>query len=355
MLRFMKKRSKKAGFPSAALVHMGEKKIEKTRITLMEYDEMHFQEKEIKTLDGSLPFKDQSTVTWVDVEGIHQVKILEKLVECCGLHPLVVEDILNMEERPKMEDFTDYILIILKVSCHYDNRGNGIETEQISLVLGPNFVVSFQEREGDVFCPIREQIRNNRGRIRKSGADYLAYALVDSVVDTYFTVLEELGETMETLEEEVATNPVPQTLQIIHDLKREMILLRKSVWPFREIVGRLERGESPLIREPTTIFFSDVHDHAIEVIDTVETFRDMLSSMLDIYLSSVSNKTNEVMKVLTIIATIFIPLTFITGIYGMNFKYMSELGWRWGYPMVWLVMIGIGVAMLMYFRKKRWL
>ena len=355
MLRFMKKRSKKAGLPPGALVHMGEKKIEKTKITLMDYDEMHFQDREIKTLDESLSFKNQPTVTWVNVEGIHQVKILEKLGECFGLHPLAVEDILNMEERPKMEDFGDYILIILKIPYHYDNRSNEIESEQISLVLGPNFVISFQEKGRDVFNPIREQIRNGKGRIRKSGADYLAYALVDSIVDTYFIVLEQLGESMESMEEELVTNPIPQTLQTIHNLKREMILLRKSVWPFREIVSRLERGESPLIKEPTTIFLSDVHDHTLEVIETVETYRDMLASMLDIYLTSVSNKMNEVMKVLTIIATIFIPLTFITGIYGMNFKYMPELGWRWGYPMVWLVMIGIGVAMLMYFRKKKWL
>jgi len=355
MLRFMKKRSKKAGLPPGALVHMGEKKIEKTKITLMDYDEMHFQDREIKTLDESLSFKNQPTVTWVNVEGIHQVKILEKLGECFGLHPLAVEDILNMEERPKMEDFGDYILIILKIPYHYDNRSNEIETEQISLVLGPNFVISFQEKGGDVFNPIREQIRNGKGRIRKSGADYLAYALVDSIVDTYFIVLEQLGESMESMEEELVTNPVPQTLQTIHNLKREMILLRKSVWPFREIVSRLERGESPLIKEPTTIFLSDVHDHTLEVIETVETYRDMLASMLDIYLTSVSNKMNEVMKVLTIIATIFIPLTFITGVYGMNFRYMSELGWCWGYPMVWLVMIGIGVLMLIYFRKKKWL
>ena len=355
MLRFMKKRSKKAGLPPGALVHMGEKKIEKTKITLMDYDEMHFQDREIKTLDESLSFKNQPTVTWVNVEGIHQVKILEKLGECFGLHPLAVEDILNMEERPKMEDFGDYILIILKIPYHYDNRSNEIETEQISLVLGPNFVISFQQEERDVFNPIREQIRNGKGRIRKSGADYLAYALVDSIVDTYFIVLEQLGESMESMEEELVTNPIPQTLQTIHNLKREMILLRKSVWPFREIVSRLERGESPLIKEPTTIFLSDVHDHTLEVIETVETYRDMLASMLDIYLTSVSNKMNEVMKVLTIIATIFIPLTFITGVYGMNFRYMSELGWRWGYPMVWLVMIGIGVLMLIYFRKKKWL
>jgi len=355
MLRFMKKRSKEAGLPPGTLVHVGEEKIQKATITLIDYDEVHFQDREIKTLDESLSFKNQPTVTWVNVEGIHQAGILEKLGECFGLHPLAVEDILNMDERPKMEDFGDYILVVLRIPYHYNSRSNEIETEQISLVLGPNFVVSFQERARDVFHPIREQIKNGKGRIRKSGADYLAYALVDSIVDTYLKVLELIGESMESLEEEVVTNPVPQTLQIIHDLKREMILLRKSVRPFREIVGRLERGESPLIKEPTTIFLSDVHDHTIEVIDTVETFRDMLSSMLDIYLSSVSNKTNEVMKVLTIIATIFIPLALIPGIYGMNFKHMPELRWRWGYPMVWLVMIGIGVAMLMYFRKKRWL
>jgi len=354
MPRFMKKRSKGAGLQPGALAHMDEKEIEKTKITLIDYDEIRFQETEIKTLDETLPFKDRSTVTWVDVEGINQVKILEKLGKYFGLHPLVVEDILNLEERPKVEDFGDYILIILKIPYHYDNKINGIEIEQISLVLGPNFVVSFQERVGDVFRPIREQIRENKGRIRKSGADFLAYTLVDSIVDTYFTVLEELGEHIESLEEEVVTKPLPETSQMIHNLKREMILMRKSVWPFREIVGVLEKGQSLLIQDSTKIFLSDVYDHTIEVIETVEIFRDMLSSMLDLYLSSVSNKTNEVMKVLTIIATIFIPLTFITGVYGMNFRYMPELRWCWGYPMVWLVMIGIGVLMLSYFWKKKW-
>jgi magnesium transporter len=355
MTKLIKKKSKKDGPTPGAFARMGEKKIEKTRITLMDYDEMHFQETEIKTLDESLSFKDRSTVTWVNVEGIHQVKILEKLGEYFGLHPLVVEDILNLKERPKVEDFGDYILIILKIPYHYDNNINGIEIEQISLVLGPNFVVSFQERAGDVFHPTREQIRVNKGRIRKSGADFLAYALVDSIVDTYFTVLEELGEHIESLEEEVVTKPLPETSQMIHNLKREMILMRKSVWPFREIEGVLEKGQSLLIHDSTKIFLSDVYDHTIEVIETVEIFRDMLSSILDLYLSSVSNKTNEVMKVLTIIATIFIPLTFITGIYGMNFTYMPELGWHWGYPMVWIVMMSIVVLMLGYFRKKKWL
>ena len=355
MIRFMNKRSEEVGLPTGVLVHRGEKKIEKTTITLMDYDAMHFQETKIKTLDEIFPFKNRSTVTWVDVEGVHKVTMLKKLGERFGLHPLVVEDILNTEERAKMEDFGDYILIVLKIPYYYDSKSNGIEIEQISLILGPNFLVSFQERERDVFRPIREQLRNDKGRIRKLGADFLAYALVDSIVDTCFTVLEELGESMESLEQEVVINPLPETSQMIHNLKREMILMRKSVWPFREIVGVLEKGQSPLIHDSTKIFLSDVYDHTIEVIETVEIFRDMLSSILDLYISSVSNKTNEVMKVLTIIATIFIPLTFITGIYGMNFTYMPELGWRWGYPVVWLVVIGIGMAMLMYFRKKKWL
>jgi len=352
---FIKKRSKNVGLPPGTLIHIGEKKVEKTKITLIDYDEMHFQEREIEAVDESLRLKDQPTVTWVNIDGIHQVEILEKLGRYFGLHPLVVEDILNMGERPKIEDFGDYILIILKIPYYYDKISNEIETEQISLILGRNFVISFQERERGIFHPIREQIRNGKGRIRNLGADYLAYALVDSIVDAYFIVLEQLEESMESLEEKVLTNPIPETLQTIHNLKREMILLRKSVWPFREIISRLEKEESPLIQESTKIFLGDVYDHTIEVIETVETFRDMLSSMLDIYLTSVSNKMNEVMKVLTIIATIFIPLTFITGIYGMNFRHMPELGLRWGYPMVCIVMIGIGVLMLIYFRKKKWL
>jgi len=293
-------------------------------------------------------------VTWINVDGIHQVEILERLGEYFGLHPLVVEDILNTDQRPKVEDFGDYIFIVLKM-FYYDDSADEIVTEQISLTLGPTLVISFQEREGDVFNPIRERIRSEKGRIRKMGADYLAYVLVDSIVDSYFIILEKLGEKIEDLEEELVTDPRPETLQTIHNLKREMIFLRKSVWPLREVVSGLERGESPLIQESTGIYLRDVYDHTIQVIDTVETIRDMLSGMLDIYLSSVSNRMNEVMKVLTIIATIFIPLTLIAGIYGMNFRYMPELEWPWAYPMLWLIMLAIGVLMLIYFRRKRWL
>ncbi len=354
MPKLIKKRSKKAGLPPGTLVHIGEKKAEIPKITIMDYSEDHFQEKEVKTIEECFLFKETPTVTWINIDGLHQVEILEKLGECYGFHPLVLEDILNTDQRPKIEDYGEYLYIVLKM-LDQSNQSNEILTEQISLILGPSFVISFQEREGDVFDPIRERIRTGKGRIRKMGADYLTYALLDSIVDNYFIVMEKLGEKIEFLEEELVKRPIPETLQTIHHLKREMIFFRKAVWPLREVIGSLERGELPLIKETSRIYLRDVYDHTIQVIDTVETFRDMVSGMLDIYLSSVSNRLNAVMKVLTIIATIFMPLTFIAGIYGMNFKYMPELEWKWGYPMVWLVVIGIGIFMLTYFKRKRWL
>ena len=246
-------------------------------------------------------------------------------------HPLVLEDILNTDQRPKMEEYGDYLYIVLKM-LHDKGKGNQIEAEQVSLVLGPNFVFSFQESGGDVFDQIRERLRTGKGRLRKMGADYLAYTLVDAIVDYYFVILEKLGERIELLEEELVAHPRTETLKEIHTLKREMIFLRKAVWPLREVISGLQRGESPLVQKTTGIYLRDVYDHTIQVIDTIETFRDMLSGVLDIYLSSVSNRLNPVMKVLTIIATVFMPLTFLAGVYGMNFKYMPELEWRWGYP-----------------------
>jgi len=354
MPQLIKKRSRKSGLPPGTLVHIGEKKTEAPRIKLMDYDEARFEEREVKKIEECFLFKEKPTVTWMNVDGLHQVEILEKLGECYGLHPLVLEDILNTDQRPKMEDHGEYIYIVLR-DLDYSDKSNEIETEQISLIVGSNFVFSFQEREGDTFDPIRDRIRNNKGRIRKMGADYLAYALLDSIVDNYFIILEKLGERIESLEEKLITDPSHETLQTIHHLKREMLFLRKGVWPLREVINGLERGESSLVKEPTRVYLRDVYDHTIQTIDTIETYRDMVSGMMDIYLSSVSNRLNSVMKVLTIIATIFMPLTFLAGIYGMNFKFMPELEWRWGYPLVWLIMAGIGISMLIYFRKKKWL
>jgi Mg2+ and Co2+ transporters len=260
MPRLIRKASKKAGLPPGTLVHVGEKKAEKARITIIDYDDEHLQEKEAKTVKECFPFKETPTVTWLNIDGIHQVDIIEKIGQHFGIHPLVLEDIMNTGQRPKMEDFDNYIFIVLKM-FNYDEETSEIKAEQVSLILGPNFVISFQEREGDVFNPIRERIRNGKGRVRKMEADYLAYCLIDAIVDSYFLILEKLGEKIEVTEEELVTNPIRETLQTIHNLKREMISLRKSVWPLREVIASLERGGSTLIKETTGIYLRDVYDH----------------------------------------------------------------------------------------------
>ncbi len=360
MPRFIKRSSKTIGLPPGSLVHVGEKRTAKVKNTVIDYDEKNFEEKEVKKVEECFPFKDKPTVTWINVDGVHQVDIIEKIGKHFGLHPLILEDIVNTGQRPKMEDFEDYIFIVLKMLYHSE-KDDEIKAEQISLILGKNFVLSFQETEGDVFNFIRERIKNSKGRIRKVGADYLIYALLDAIVDNYYIILEKIGEKVEVMEEELVSNPVPETLQAIHNMKREMIFLRKSVWPLREVISGLQRGESKLIHKSTNIYLRDMYDHTIQVIDTIETFRDMISGMLDIYMSSVSNKMNEVMKVLTIFAAIFIPLTFVAGLYGMNFNpdvspfNMPELSFYWGYPMALFAMAVIGGIMLIYFRRKKWL
>ena len=354
MAKLIKERSKKAGMPPGSLVHIGEKKNEGIRITVCEYDDQHFQEKEIETLEECFPFREEPTVTWVHVDGVHRVETMEKVGSCFQLHPLVLEDILNTDQRPKMEDYGQDLFIVLKMLT-YDEKTGQIAAEQISLVLRSRSVISFQERGGDVFGPVQERIRNGKGRLRKMGADYLAYALLDFIVDQYFLILEKLGERIELLEEKLLTDPTTPTLQKIQNLKREMIFLRRWIWPLREVVSGLERGESAWVREATRVYLRDVYDHTIQVMDTIEIFREMLSGMMDIYLSSLNNRMNAVMKVLTIIATIFMPLTFLAGVYGMNFKHMPELEWRWGYPAAWLVMVLITVLMLFFFRRKKWL
>ncbi len=352
--KLLRKRSEKGGLPPGTLVHIGERKAEKVRITIIDYDETRFQEKEIETIEECFSFKNTPTITWINIEGLHQLEIIEKIGKHFNIHPLVLEDIANTEQRPKMEDFDDYVFLIVKMLC-FDEKDRRIKAEQVSLILGSNFVISFREGEVDVFNPVRTRIRNGKGRIRKLGPDYLAYALMDVIVDSYFLILEEIGDRIEDLEEDILDEPRPETMRAIHSLKGAMLLFRKSVWPLREVISSMERGESVLIRESTGIYLRDVYDHTIHVIDTIETFRDLLSGLLDLYISSVSNKMNEVMKVLTIIATIFIPLTFIAGVYGMNFRYMPELEWRFGYPVALLVMLIIGVGMTIYVRKRRWL
>jgi len=349
-----RKRSEKAGLSPGTLIHVGERRTEKIKISILNYDKTNLDEKEAKTIEECFPFKDTPSVTWINIDGLHEIEIIEKLGNYFDLHPLLQEDILNTNQRPKMEDFENYIFFVLKMVYCCQTKGS-TEIEQVSLILGSNFVISFQEREGDVFNSVRDRIRKNKGRIRKAGADYLAYSLLDAIVDNYFTVLENIGETIEDTEQKLATHPTPETVQVIHKLRREMISLRRSIWPLRELINNLEHSESKLIHESTDMYLRDVYDHTIQIIDTVESYRDMISGMMDIYLSSMSNKMNEVMKVLTIFASIFIPLTFITGIYGMNFEFMPELKWQGGYFTVLCLMAVVAISLVIYFKRKKWL
>ncbi|MBI5018521.1 MAG: magnesium/cobalt transporter CorA [Deltaproteobacteria bacterium] len=347
-------RSRKLGLPPGTLVHLGEKKTATALVTLVDYDEGQFTEAVAERADACTPFRDRPSVTWVNVDGIHDVEMVESIGTCFGIHPLVLEDVVNTGQRIKVEDFDDYLFMVFR-TADLDGPGGRIDTDQLSLILGANFVLTFQEKASPLFATIRERLRNEKAKMRKAGADYLAYALIDLVVDHYFAVLEKLGDRIEDLEGELVQKPTQATFGAIYAIKREMLGLRKAVWPLRELVGSLSRGESPLIHDATQVYFRDVHDHAIQIIDTVETFRDILSGFVDVYLSSVSNRMNAVMKVLTIIATIFMPLTFLAGLYGMNFRYMPELEWRWGYPTLLGVMALTALGMTWFFVRKGWI
>jgi len=348
------KRSDKAGLSPGTLMYVGDKKVESSRITVIDYDESGYLEKEVASVEECFPFKDTATVSWINVDGVAEADVIGKLGAKFDIHPLVLEDIMTTTQRPKAEDLGNAVFVVVRmIEC--DRDGTGLTADQLSLIIGPNFVLSFQETPGDCLGPVRERIRGGKGRIRKLGPDYLAYALIDAVVDNYFFVLEKLGERIDGLEEDLITNPRREILHEIHLLKREMIDLRKALWPLRETVSGLERMESPLIKKTTIVFLRDLYDHTIQVVDTVESFREILTSMLETYLSSVSNRMNEVMKVLTIISTIFIPITFLVGVYGMNFKHMPETGWRWSYPVVWAVILASVGGMLHFFRRKKWL
>jgi magnesium transporter len=350
-----KKRSQKAGLPPGTLVYTGDRTDQAFEITTLIYNEQEIHESTSQYFkECPVISPEADIVTWINVNGLQNTQNLEELGSCFHLHPLVLEDILNTDQRPKLDDYGDYLFVVLKLLQLKEGEID-IAAEQISLILGKNYVISLHENHQDVFGVIRERLKASKGRIRRSGADYLAYTLLDLIVDQYFVILENLGEVIEDLESQLVTRPNPVTLSQIHRLKREMIMLRKSVWPLREVISRLERSESALVKETTTLYLKDVYDHVIQIIDNIETFRDILSGMLDIYLSSVSNRLNEVMKVLTIIATIFIPLTYIAGVYGMNFKNMPELEWPWGYFMILGVMGAVALIMVIFFWRKGWI
>ncbi len=347
------RRSQKAGLPPGTLVYIGDKKVETPRISLIEFDEVHINEKALTDLTDWKRVSGK-TVTWLDIGGLHQVKLIEEIGQLFHLHPLLLEDIVNTDQRPKVDDFPDYLYVVLKMLYSADHADQVI-SEQVSIVLGRDYVLTFQENGKDVFDSLKSRLRAGKGQIRKRGADYLCYALIDGIVDHYFIILERLGERIGALEDMCVLDPKDVSLGKILQLKKEILYLRRAVWPLREVISRLHRDETGLIMDDTKTYFRDVYDHAVQIMETIETFHDQTTGMLEIYLSSNSQRMAAVMKVLTVITTIFMPLTFIAGIYGMNFEHMPELQSRWGYPVVLAVMGSVVIAMVIFFRKKQWL
>jgi len=354
MSKIVKRTGKGIGVAPGTLVHVGENKNEKVHITMFEYSEENFQENILSEIEECFTSKENSTVKWVNVDAIDKVDIIEKIGSEFKLHPLMLEDILNTAQRPKIDDYDDYVYIVLKM-LYFNEKKHQITSEQVSFVLVSNYVFSFQEFEGDVFDNVRERLRSGKRNIRRTGPDYLVYTLIDAIVDSYFDIIEKMADKVDKLEEELIDSPDKDVLKDVHNLKREMIFLRNSIWPLREVINSLARCDTPLFKESTVVYLKDVYDHMIQIIDTIEIYREVLASMQETYISSVSNRTNEVMKILTIFSTIFIPLTFIAGVYGMNFRYLPELEWKFGYILFWIISIAVAFFMLRYFKKKKWL
>lgn len=348
------KRSIKAGMSPGTPVFIGEKRLDKVRIDVLDYSETAVDQRLDVSADRLLPPLPGKGVTWISVKGVHDAAPITALGKIFGIHLLTLEDIVNTAQRPKIEEYADYVFIVLK-TMRYNEGEKTLEIEHISLIFGDNFVISFQEGEGDMFSKIRERILAAKSRIRSMHADYLAYALMDAVVDQYFLVVERIGDRIEEIDERLLVDPRSTDVAEIHRIKRDILHLRRAVWPLREEVGALSMSVSALVGAETKVFLRDLYDHTIQIMDIVETSRDILGGMHDTYLTTISNKMNETMKILTIISTFFIPLTFIVGVYGMNFDYMPELRWHWGYLLLWGIMATIVFFMVWFFKRKKWL
>jgi magnesium transporter len=347
--------SSKSGLPPGSLVHVGDVLEAETKISVMNYSASTFEEKKVEIIDEVLKYKDSDTVTWVIIEGLTNVDVVERIGTMFDIHQLVLEDILNTHQRPKFEEYDDHLYVVLKSLLPEDDRF-AVTYEQVSLLVLKNFVFAFKEKNDDMFHSIQQRIRSSKGRIRQSGADYLTYTILDVIVDQNFILIDSLDDAIISLEDTLlASESTSNTLNTIQILKREVISIRKHVSPVRELIAGMLRSESELIDIKTHIYLRDVSDHAVRVIESIESYREILTGLLDIYISSVSNKMNETMKVLTVFASIFIPLTFLAGIYGMNFEYMPELKWKWAYPTLWAAFIIIPAALLVYFKRKKWL
>ncbi len=325
-----------------------------TKLSLIEYSENFFEEKELKAISDCVHAPEINTVKWLNVDGVHDSKIISDIGAKFDLHSLLLEDVTNTDQRPKIEEYENILFIIVKM-LSYDSVKKTIEIEQVSLVLGPNYLISFQEDiEGDLFDNLRQQLRAGKQKITSSGADYLLYLMLDIMIDHYFVMLEKIGAEMDDMEDFLIETSSNDIMKDIYRLKRELIMLRKNLWPMREMLAVLERTEYSLLSKSSHFYFRDIYDHAIQAIETIEMYRDMLSGMMEIYLSTASNRLNSIMKVLTTISTIFIPLTFIVGVYGMNFDFMPELHWKYGYLLVWAFMAASVGFMIYYFKKKEW-
>jgi magnesium transporter len=344
----------KSGMAPGTMVFIGEQKQEKARIDLIRYSETSLEELRGAAPEQCAAFAKQAGITWMHVSCVHDLALIEALGKNFDLHPMTLEDIVNTTQRPKIEEFPKYLFIVLKMVVYNDIAGS-LLIEHVSLIVGENYVFSFLEDESNVFDTVRERIRTAVGRIRSLKENYLACSLMDAVVDQYFLVVERIGDRIEDIDEQILMEPRPEDITEIHRLKRDILKLRKAIWPFREAVGKVAKSGSSLVDSETAIFWRDLHDHIIQIIDMTETSRDILGGLHDTYLSSISNRMNEIMKMLTIISTIFIPLTFIVGVYGMNFKYMPELGWHFAYFAVWGVMLAIAFGLFLYFKRKKWL
>jgi magnesium transporter len=355
MAKSKHKRISKKGLAPGTLIFTGQKKMAEVDLTLILYNEETYEEKKLK---NSHEFQELASsfegIVWLNVDGLHDEKTIEEICSLSNIHKLTIEDLISVDQRPKIEEHTEYLHMVLRMLT-MDATDETIDYEQLSFILKGNLLITFQEKTGDVFHSVRERIKNESGLVRKRSSDYLLYALIDTVIDHYFVVLEALGEKIDELEITLLENPDKTTLNKLHIFRREMLTLRRSIYPLREVISRFEKLENPIIHEDTKLFIRDLYDHTIRVIETIEVLRDMASGLLDLYMNSVSNKMNEVMKVLTIMASIFIPLTFIAGIYGMNFEHMPELHYKYGYFAVWIIMIVLVIGMLIYFKRKKWL
>lgn len=348
------KDSAKAGLLPGTLVHIGEKKADKVSISTISYNSESFEYLDCVSISECLNIKDDGKFYWINVNGLHNTEIIKKIGEEFHLHPLLLEDILNTNHRPKIEEYDNYLFFTLKL-LQTNKKRTKIQSEQVSFVLGKNWLISFQEKKDNTFDIIHTRLSENKGIIRQKGTDYLFYSLIDSIVDNYFFVSEFFNMEIEKLEELVIHDPSETILQEIQYLKRLVMNFRKAIIPLREAVASIQKYNAKLINKATIRYLSDVYEHLTHLNDMLETQRENLVSVMDLYLSGISNKMNQIMKVLTIISTIFIPLTFLTAVYGMNFEDMPELHWKYGYLAIWIVMLTVVMIMIAYFKRKRWL